>query len=121
MFQERRAPSDARGRFLIETLVPPVRRLPFGETKAAFACSEDHMGVEEIDTATQTYTSHHVWTDGAHQRHMSIPFRYAWPSELDLMARLAGLTLESRWADWDRGPFIHLSQSHVSVWKKGAA
>jgi hypothetical protein len=70
------------------------------------------------DPATQTYTSNHVWLQDGTATHLTIPFRYAWPAELDLMARLAGLQLEYRWADWDRAPFTHHSKKHVSVWKK---
>jgi len=106
------------GRFLIETQVPPLQRLPFGETKLAFASSPTHLGVSEIDVATQTYRASHIWTeDGAYQS-LSIPFRYAWPAELDLMARLAGLQLEHRWSDWDKAVFDRNSGKHVSIWQK---
>ncbi|WP_227288090.1 MULTISPECIES: methyltransferase domain-containing protein [Paracoccaceae] len=106
------------GRFLIETRVPPVQRIPFGQTTLAFACDEKHIGVDEFDLVNQTYTSNHVWMTGDRHEFLSIPFRYAWPSEMDLMAKLAGLELEYRWADWDRSPFDHLSASHISVWRK---
>ena len=49
-----------------------------------------------------------------------MPFRYVWPSELDLMARLAGMTLRERWSDWNRAPFTSESTTHVSVWEKPA-
>ena len=66
----------------------------------------------------QGLVSHHFETiDGALRRH-SIPFRYTWPAELDLMARLAGMRLRDRWADWDRTPFTSASRKHVSVWEK---
>jgi len=106
------------GRFLVETLVPPLQRLPVGETRLAFACSADHMGIDEFDVVTQTYTSHHVWVGRGQDRVSSVPFRYAWPAEMDLMARLAGMSLEHRWGGWDRGPFTRTSRAHVSVWKK---
>lgn len=106
------------GRFLIETQIPPVQQIPFGQTKLAFACSEEHVGVDEFDFASQKYTSNHVWMNADKHEFLSIPFRYAWPSEMDLMAKLAGLELEHRWADWERTPFSHLSQSHISVWRK---
>ncbi|GGX53393.1 methyltransferase [Tateyamaria omphalii] len=109
---------DKGGRFLIETRVPPLQRIPFGETKMAFACSSDHFGVDDYDLVTQRYSSNHVWMKGDQHQHLSIPFRYVWPSELDLMAQLAGLELEYRWADWERSPFTHLSESHISVWRK---
>ncbi|MGB1148012.1 MAG: class I SAM-dependent methyltransferase [Alphaproteobacteria bacterium] len=107
------------GRFLVETLVPPIQRLPFGETKLAFAADEDHWGIDVFDTVSQQYTSNHIrFEEGGETKRLSIPFRYAWPSEMDLMAQMAGMELESRWADWDKSPFTHTSKSHVSVWRK---
>ncbi|MBU1314660.1 MAG: class I SAM-dependent methyltransferase [Alphaproteobacteria bacterium] len=106
------------GRFLIETQVPPIQTLPFGESLSAFACSPRHMGVDDIDIATQCYTSNHVWIDGDSMTSLTIPFRYVWPSELDLMAKLARLELEHRWSDWGKSPFDRLSKSHISVWRK---
>ncbi|WP_171209769.1 MULTISPECIES: bifunctional 2-polyprenyl-6-hydroxyphenol methylase/3-demethylubiquinol 3-O-methyltransferase UbiG [unclassified Ruegeria] len=106
------------GRFLIETQVPPLQKLPFGEMKLAFANTNRHFGIDEFDIATQNYTSHHVWMTDLVHKHKSIPFRYAWPSELDLMARIAGLRLEFRWSDWNRSPYDRLSTKHISVWKK---
>lgn len=67
------------GRFLLETRVPPIQRIPFGETRLAFACSGQHIGVDDFDIPTQTYTSHHVWLKGDRHEHLSIPFRYVWP------------------------------------------
>lgn len=106
------------GRFLIETQVPPIQRLPFGETMSAFACSPRHMGIDDIDIVTQRYTTNHVWVDGDATTSLTIPFRYVWPSELDLMGKLAGLELEHRWGDWEKSPFTRLSKSHISVWRK---
>ena len=106
------------GRFVIETQVPPLQRIPFGETRLAFASDPDHFGIDAFDVATQGYTSHHIWPAREGHRHLAIPFRYAWPAEMDLMARLAGLTRESRWAGWDRLPFDRFSTHHVSVWQK---
>ncbi|MEJ6392309.1 class I SAM-dependent methyltransferase [Gymnodinialimonas sp. 2305UL16-5] len=106
------------GRFLVETLLPPLQKLPFGETRLAFARSDHHVGIDEFDITTQSYISHHVWMTEDNHKYQSIPFRYAWPSELDLMAMMAGLELEFRWSDWDRSPFDRLSTQHVSVWRK---
>ena len=106
------------GRFLIEAPVPPLQKLAHGETRRAFACSEDHWGIDEFDVTTQQYTSHHTWTrDGQHSR-LSVPLRYTWPAELDLMAQIAGLELEHRWSDWNREPYTRLSTSHISTWRK---
>lgn len=109
------------GRFLIEVSVPPLQRLPPGETLLAFDRSDAHWGVDEFDVVTQGFTSHHVTMTDRGAERFSLPLRYAWPAELDLMARLAGLTLEARWADFDQTPFTATSPRHVSVWQKPAA
>ncbi len=117
-FENAAAHLEPGGRFLIETLVPPIQKLPFGETRLAFARSEDHWGIDEFDVATQTYASHHIRTVDGAQSQLSVPFRYAWPAEMDLMARLAGLDLEHRWQDWNKAAFTRFGTSHVSVWRK---
>jgi hypothetical protein len=109
------------GCFVIENEVPSLQRLPPGETVRPFDVSERHLGFDELDVATQRLVSHH-WTklgDGSWTQ-TSVPFRYTWPAELDLMARLAGLRLRDRWGDWDRSPFDSESRKHVSVWEKPA-
>jgi len=106
------------GQFLVETLVPPLQRLPFGETQRTFADDEEHLGFDVFDIPNQQYASHHIWKKDGTETKVTVPFRYAWPAEMDLMARMAGLTLEHRWNGWDRGEFTHLSESHVSVWRK---
>jgi SAM-dependent methyltransferase len=109
------------GCFLIEVGVPELQRLPPGETIRAFHLSETRWGFDEYEVATQGLTSHHFeLVDGRLER-LSIPFRYAWPSELDLMAELAGMTLRERWSGWEREPFTSESRKHVSVWEKPAA
>ena len=106
------------GCFVIEVLVPGLQRLPPGETFQPFDVSATHVGVDEYDVATQGVVSHHYWiTDGSVEV-LSPPFRYVWPSELDLMARLAGITLRERWDGWTREPFTSASTQHVSVWEK---
>jgi SAM-dependent methyltransferase len=109
------------GRFVIETHMPGILRLPFGETRLAFAAGPDHWGTDVFDPVTQNYTSNHIWLKDGTPTRLSIPFRYTWPAELDLMARLAGLEPEYRWADWDRSPFTPSSTKHISIWKKPAA
>ncbi len=106
------------GRFVIETQVPPVQSIPFGETKRAFDVSDSHWGVEEIDIATQRHISHHIWIEDGVHRKLSVPFRYAWPAEMDLMAELAGMTPEARYGGWGNEPFTKDCKSHVSVWRK---
>jgi SAM-dependent methyltransferase len=104
--------------FVIEVVVPELQRLPPGETVRAFEVSPTHLGFDEIDVATQISFSHHYFVVDGRLEIFSAPYRYVWPSELDLMARLAGLTLRERWSDWDRQPFTSDSRKHVSVWKK---
>jgi len=108
------------GRFVIEVGVPGLQLLPPGETIRAFHVSETRWGFDEYDVANQGLTSHHfVTVDGRLERH-SVPFRYAWPSELDLMAELAAMRLRERWSGWKREPFTSDSDKHVSVWEKAA-
>jgi SAM-dependent methyltransferase len=106
------------GRFVVEVMVPQLQRLPPGETARPFLVSPGRLGFDEYDVVTQGLVSHHYWVTAGDARTLSMPFRYAWPAELDLMARLAGMTLEDRWADWDRSPFTADSTSHVSVWRR---
>lgn len=106
------------GRFVIEVGVPDLRRLPPGERFRPFAVRPDYLGVDEYDVAEQRLVSHHHRFDGARVVIHSVPFRYVWPAELDLMARIAGMTLLERWADWRRAPFTNESRAHVSVWER---
>lgn len=107
------------GRFVVEVGVPDLQRLPRGERFVVFDHTDPHVGIDEIDVVTQQMWSHHYSSgDGATYARGTTPFRYVWPSELDLMARIAGMRLESRWADWDRSPFTAASTKHVSVWER---
>jgi SAM-dependent methyltransferase len=119
-FETAAAHLEPGGLFVVETGVPILRRLPPGERFAVFDHSDEHVGVDEYDSATQLMWSHHYSSDdgGATYRRNSVPFRYVWPAELDLMARLAGMRLRDRWADWDRTPFTSDSTQHVSVWER---
>ena len=106
------------GHFVIEVLVPILRKLPPGESHHVFHMAEDSWGIDEYHFATQDFTSHHFAVrDGQLQRN-SVPFRYVFPEELDLMARLAGMTQVGRWAGWENEPFTDDSPKHVSVWRK---
>lgn len=126
------------GCFVVEVMVPDLQRLPPGETIRPFEISPTRWGFDEYDTPTQRLVSHHLLLPEADRekpaggpsdpsdrdaadgglRRWSVSFRYVWPSELDLMARIAGLALESRWADWHGTPFSADSRSHVSVWRR---
>ncbi len=112
---------ESGGCFVIEVVVPALRQLPPGETVRAFSVTPTHLGFDEyVDLAAQVSFSHHYWVVDGRLETFSAPFRYVWPSELDLMARLAGMTLRERWSDWNREPFTSDSGSHVSVWEKAA-
>lgn len=112
------------GLFLIEVGVPSLRRLPPGQDSVPFAVvpgdgGGGYLGFDQYDVATQQFTSNHVTVSADGKgRFRRIPFRYAWPAEMDLMARIAGLELKYRWADWDRSAFTAESTKHVSVWQK---
>ncbi|HEY1652469.1 MAG TPA: class I SAM-dependent methyltransferase [Acidimicrobiales bacterium] len=106
------------GRFVMEVMVPELRRLPPGQTVRIFAVDPGHLGFEEYDVVTQASVSHHYWDRDGAMETFSAPFRSVWPAELDLMARLAGMTRRERWGDWDRSPFTSESRSHISVWEK---
>jgi methyltransferase family protein len=120
-FQNVAAHLERGGCFVIEVGVPELQRLPPGETFRPFDVSPDHLGFDEYDIASQGLISHHYsLVDGVWQA-ASTPFRYVWPAELDLMARLAGMRLRERWSGWKREPFTSDSRKHVSVWEKPAS
>jgi SAM-dependent methyltransferase len=109
------------GCFVIEVGVPDLQGLPHGETFRLDDITERHVGIDQYDVANQGLVSHHFFRteDGSYER-SSGPFRYVWPAELDLMARIAGMTLRERWAGWKREPFTNDSRKHVSVWETPA-
>ena len=109
------------GCFVIEVGVPQLQRLPPGETVRAFDVSATKLGFDEFDVVSQGLISHHYSVVDGTLELLSVPFRYVWPSELDLMAQLAGMTLRSRWSDWQRSPFTSKSTAHVSVWETAAS
>jgi SAM-dependent methyltransferase len=117
-FQNVAAHLEPGGCFVIEVGVPGLRRLPPGETFHVFDFSESHVGIDEYDVANQGLISHHFSPSGGKWERLSMPFRYAWPAELDLMARIAGMTLRERSSGWQREPFTSESTRHVSVWEK---
>jgi hypothetical protein len=107
------------GRFVIAVVVPPLRTFLPGKNARVFTLEPAHVGIETLDDVTGQIASSHHWmqVDGRLVKH-SAPYRYVWPSELDLMARLAGFRLAHRWAGWDRSTFTADSASHVSVYEK---
>jgi SAM-dependent methyltransferase len=109
---------EPRGRFVIEVGLPELQRLAPGETFLPFTVTPTRLGFDEYDVASQGLISHHYSVVDGTLDVLSVPFRYVWPSELDLMARLAGMTLRERWSGWNREPFTNDSRKHVSVWEK---
>jgi SAM-dependent methyltransferase len=107
------------GCFVIEVGVPDLQRLAPGETIRPFHVSERRLGFDEYDVANQGLVSHHLELGDGQTHRYSTPFRYVWPSELDLMARLAGMGLRERYGGWAGEPFTADSASHISVWEKG--
>ena len=106
------------GCFVIEVMIPDLQRLPPGETVRPFTVTPAHLGFDEYDVAAQGLISHHYTIADGRVRVESVPFRYVWPAELDLMARLAGMTLRERWSNWNRERYTSESTTHVSVWEK---
>src|SRR6266545_2398553 len=114
-FQNVASHLEPGGCFVIEVGVPALQRLPPGETVRVFNVSATRLGFDEYDVVSQGLISHHYSVVDGKLEVLSIPFRYVWPSELDLMARLAGMTLRERWSGWKREPFTSDSTKHVSV------
>jgi hypothetical protein len=119
-FQNAAAHLEPGGTFVIEVSVPQLQRLPPGETVRAFHVGTTRLGFDEYDVVSQGEISHHYSVVDGKLEIWSIPFRYAWPAEFDLMARIAGMRLRERWSGWKRQPFTGESTSHVSVWEKTA-
>ncbi|MEN3282155.1 MAG: hypothetical protein V7607_3295 [Solirubrobacteraceae bacterium] len=106
------------GRFVIEARVPELQRLPLGQTVLPWRADPDGMSYYVYDTVTQRLSGQHYYFGDGQVQASPTEMRYAWPAELDLMARLAGMRLQDRWAGWRREPFTALSPSHVSVYEK---
>jgi SAM-dependent methyltransferase len=119
-FQNAAAHLEPGGHFVIEVQVPALQRLPPGETVRAFTVNDTRLGFDEYDVVSQGLISHHYSVIDGRLEVVSAPFRYVWPAELDLMARLAGMTLRERWGGWKGEPFTADSSGHVSVWQKTA-
>jgi SAM-dependent methyltransferase len=106
------------GCFVVEVGVPDLRRLPPGQTVVPFHVGPTGWAYDVYDVVTQAMTSNYVDVNEGRGELYTIPFRYVWPAELDLMAELAGLRPAGRWADWTGAPFTAESRSHVSVWRR---
>lgn len=116
-FRNAAAHLEPGGFFVVEVGVPPLRLVPPGQRFYTYNVSDTKWDIDEFDFATQQFYSHHFSVRDGRLDRNSIPFRYVWPSELDLMAQLAGMELAERWENWRREPFTAESRKHVSVWK----
>jgi SAM-dependent methyltransferase len=119
-FRNAAAHLDPGGCFVVEVMVPDLRRLPPGQNAVPFHVSPTRWAFDLYDTATQEMSSNYVEVRGGRGEYRSIPFRYVWPAELDLMAELAGMRPRERWDGWTREPFTGESRQHVSIWQKAA-
>jgi SAM-dependent methyltransferase len=106
------------GRFLIEVMIPELRKLPAGQTAVPLLVTADRWAFDTYEVATQAMASHYLTVRDGRGTVDSMPFRYVWPAELDLMAQLAGLVPEHRWSDWSGAAFTNESSKHVSTWVK---
>jgi hypothetical protein len=119
VFRTAAAHLEPGGHFVLEVIVPQPHGLLGGDKVRVFTHEPNHVGVETFDDPVGQIAWSHHWidVDGQLVKH-SAPYRYTWPSELDLMGKLAGLRLQHRWADWRRAPFTADSPAHVSVYVK---
>ena len=117
-FENAAAHLRSGGRFVIEARVPELQRLPLGQTVLPWRADPEGMSFYVYDVVAQRLSGRHYHLDDGRVQPSPIEMRYAWPAELDLMARLAGMRLQDRWAGWRREPFTALSPSHVSVYEK---
>jgi hypothetical protein len=117
-FENAAAHLRSGGRFVVEARVPELQRLPLGQTVLPWRADPGGMSYYVYDVVTQRLSGQHYYLEDDRMRASPIEMRYAWPAELDLMARLAGMGLEHRWAGWGREPFSALSPAHVSVYAK---
>jgi SAM-dependent methyltransferase len=119
VFANAAAHLEPAGFFVIEVIVPQLRSVPEGEIGRVFTLDPDHVGIETFDDLVgQIAWSHHWMEIGGRLVRHSAPYRYVWPSELVLMARIAGFRLRDRWAGWDQAPFTSDSASEVAVFEK---
>ena len=120
VFENAAAHLDPGGTFVVEVLVPQLQRVPRGQRGHIFAMEKTHVAIETFDSVIdQIAWSHHWIQAGDRLLYESAPYRYVWPAELDLMARIAGLRLRDRWSSWDRTPYADGSVDHIAVYEKG--
>jgi SAM-dependent methyltransferase len=117
-FENAAAHLRSGGRFVIEARVPELQRLPLGQTVLPWRADPGGISAYVYDVVTQRLSGQHYHFIDGRVETSPTEMRYAWPAELDLMARLAGMRLADRWGGWRREPFTALSPSHVSVYER---
>ena len=117
-FENAAAHLPSGGRFVIEARVPEIQRLPVGQRVLPWRADPTGMSFYVYDVVSQQMDGQHFTFADGRVEPSPIELRYAWPAELDLMARLAGMRLEHRWGGWQGEPFTALSPAHVSVYVK---
>ena len=117
-FRNAAAHLEPGGVFVIEVGMPDLQRLPPGDRFVPFSFTDHHVGMDEYDVANQGLVSHHFIKRGDKWDYSSGPFRYVWPSEMDLMADMAGMRLRERWSGWEGEPFTSDSRKIIAVWEK---
>ena len=108
------------GVFLLETFMPDMTRFQRGQNISLVAMDDGYLRIDvtQHDPVNQwVYSQHVAWTESG-ARFYPVRLRYAWPSELDLMGRIAGLRLAQRWGDWDKRPFTAESTKLISIFQK---
>ena len=119
VFANAAAHLEPGGCFVVEVTVPQIRKVPPGELGRVFEMRPEHVAIETFDDIVDQITwSHHWMSAGGRLVRHAAPYRFVWPSELDLMAELAGLRRRDRWSDWHRRPFDGDSTSQVAVFEK---
>jgi SAM-dependent methyltransferase len=111
---------SADGVFLIEAFVPDPSRFTRGQNVSAVNITNDCVSLDLAlhDPLRQQIVTQHLFITGEGTKLYPVQIRYAWPSELDLMAQLAGLRLRHRWSNWDREEFTGKSEKHISVYDR---
>jgi SAM-dependent methyltransferase len=117
-FENAAAHLQPGGRFVIEARVPEIQRLPPGQSVLPWRADPGGMSYYVYDVVTQRLSGQHYYFKDGLIEASPTEMRYAWPAELDLMARIAGMRLAHRWGGWKKEPFTNLSPSHISVYEK---
>jgi SAM-dependent methyltransferase len=117
-FQNAAAHLTPDGVFVVEVFVPQSANFSAGLKLTGVTDERIRLKASEHDPVGQRLKSQHIVIRNQEIRLFPVEVRYAWPAEMDLMARIAGLRLRHRWSDWDRGEIGPNSERHISVYEK---